>query len=101
MHIVYTNIMNTAVINLRVSSSLKDEISVIAEKMGLSISSLITVLLKQVARTKTVSISLNDEIPSAYTIKALKQSDVDFKAGRLSPGFTSGTDALKWIEANG
>jgi hypothetical protein len=52
-------------------------------------------MLKQIARTKRLNLSL-DETPSQYMIDALKQSEEDVKAGRVT-SFESGKDALDYL----
>lgn len=74
--------MNTAVVNVKVNPKVKKEAQRIAEKLGLSLSSLINGYLKQLIRTRTVNFSLSGE-PSEYMIQALKESGQDIKAGRV------------------
>lgn len=88
--------MNTAVINVKVSPGLKAEAQSIAEELGFSLSSLVNACLKQVVRTKTVTFSAS-EVPSDYLVKALKESDRDIKAGRVSPAFDNADDAINWL----
>jgi hypothetical protein len=56
-------------------------------------------LLQQIARTKRLQVSL-EETPSEAMIEALRQSDEDIKARRVSPGFTNIEnieDAMAWL----
>lgn len=89
--------MNTAVINIKIQPSLKKEAVKVANDFGLSLSALINALLKQVVRSKTMTLSATYE-PSPYLIKALKESARDIKNGRVSPTFTNADDAIKWLE---
>ena len=53
-------------------------------------------MLKQIARTKRLTLSL-DETPNQYMIDALKESEEDVKAGRVSPAFRNVKDAIAWL----
>ena len=74
--------MNSTVVNIRVEPKLKKEAQDVASELGLSLSSLINGLLKQVVRTKTVTFSTSEE-PSEYLLEALRESREDIKAGRV------------------
>ena len=38
--------------------------------------------------------------PADYAIKALKASERDMKAGRVSPAFDNAKDAIAWLHSN-
>ena len=67
--------MNTTVINIKTNPEVKSKAQAIAEELGLSLSAVINVLLKQFVRTKTINLDLNrEEVPSPYLKKMLKES---------------------------
>ena len=74
--------MNTAVINIKTEPQVKKRAQVVAEEMGISLSSLINGFLRHVIKTKTVTFTAREE-PSAWLIKALKESREYIKAGRV------------------
>lgn len=39
----------------------------------------------------------NDEVPTKYLIKALKESEKDYEEGRCSPTFDNAKDAIAWL----
>lgn len=88
--------MNTTTIDINVETKAKAQ--ALAKKLGISLSELVEQSLKQLADTKTLEKTYRSEIPNAKTIKALKQSEADVKAGRVSPGFTNVKDALTWLD---
>lgn len=88
--------MNTAVINIKVEPIVKRKAKAVAEKIGISLSSLIHAYLKQLIATKSVSFSVPEE-PTEYFIKSLKESEADVKAGRVSPAFDNAEDAIAWL----
>ena len=67
-----------------------------AEDFGFSLTALVNALLKQIARTKRLSLDL-EEKPTPYMIDSLKKSEEDVKAGRVSPAFTNAKDAIAWL----
>lgn len=89
--------MNIAVINIKTTPETKKEVKKIAEELGLSLSSLVNVLIKQVIRTKSVILSLDTEEPSEYLIKSLKKSEEELKRGDTSPLFDNAEDSIKWL----
>lgn len=92
--------MNTAVINIKTEPKTKREAQKIAQKIGVSLSSLINAYLKNLIRTKKVEFDLAEE-PSEYLIKAMKKADKDLKEGKASPVFKTGEEAVKWLEEQG
>ncbi|MBI2017924.1 type II toxin-antitoxin system RelB/DinJ family antitoxin [Candidatus Daviesbacteria bacterium] len=88
--------MQTAVINIKVEPKTKKEAQKVAEEMGISLSGLINGFLKQVVKTKTVTLSAKEE-PSEYMIQSLKEAEDDIKAGRVSPTFDNAKDAIAWL----
>lgn len=89
--------MNTAVINVRVDGITKKKAQKVAQNLGLSLSGMITGFLKQVIKTKTVTFSAREEIPSEYMIKALKESKEDIEKGFVSPIFDNIEDEIAWL----
>lgn len=87
--------MNTAVINVKTDVTLKREAQALAREIGVSLSALIKAYLKQLVKSRKVTLR---EEPSAYMIKALKESAEDIRKGRVSPTFDNAEDAIKWLE---
>lgn len=87
--------MNTAVINVKTDLALKKESQALAKEIGVSLSALIKAYLKQLVKSRKVTF---EENPSAYMIKALKESAEDIRKGRVSPAFDNVEDAIKWLE---
>lgn len=89
--------MNTAVINVKVDPKVKSQAQQVAQNIGISLSAVINHALKTFIRTRTITFS--DErlelTPSAK--RQLKQSEVDIKAGYVSPSFHNTDDAIDWL----
>ncbi|OGE30578.1 hypothetical protein A2631_03415 [Candidatus Daviesbacteria bacterium RIFCSPHIGHO2_01_FULL_44_29] len=75
--------MNTASILIKTDPQLKAKAQKTAEKMGLSLTSVINCYLKHFISSETITFSTRDEVPSQYLINALKESEDDVKAGRV------------------
>jgi addiction module RelB/DinJ family antitoxin len=89
--------MNTTSVHIKIEPTLKEQAQRLADELGLSLSALMKVLLKQFIRTKHLSIGIN-EIPNKHLSKSLKQSDDDIKAGKVV-SFANGKVALSYIDS--
>src|SRR3954464_15520544 len=88
--------MNTTSLHIKIDPAVKERAQKIADELGLTLSSVVKVLLKQFIRTKQLSISLR-EIPNAQLRKELEQAEEDIKAGRVI-SFASGKNALDYLD---
>ena len=93
--------MSTQVITIKVDPVTKKQAQNTAEELGLSLSGVLKGFLKQFIRTKTVTFSAQDEIPSQYLIDMVKQAREDRKKGKASPTFKTGEEAVAWLEKQG
>lgn len=98
MYIVYT--MNTAVINIKTEPETKKQAQKVARDIGMSLSTLINSYLKQVIRTQRVELSVGEE-PSERLKQSMRQAEKDLKAGKASPTFNTGEEAVAWLEKQG
>ena len=92
--------MNTAVIITKTEPDVKKEAQLLAREFGMSLSSLVNASLKQVIRTKKIELSLEGS-PSKYLVRQIRQAEKDIKAGRVSPAFKTGDEAVAWLEKQG
>ncbi len=93
--------MNYAVVTTKIDPQTKKEAMETAEKLGMPLSVVIKAFLKQFIRTKSIEFSAQDEEPSEYLIKTIKQAIKDRKEGKASPIFNTGEEAVKWLEQQG
>lgn len=91
------DIMNYAVVNLKVDLKTKKEAQRIAEQIGVPLSTLLKSYIKQLIRTKRVSFDVSEE-PSEYLIQSLKEAEEDRKKGFVSPIFDNAEDAVTWLK---
>ena len=87
--------MNTAIINIKTDVTLKKEAQAVAGEIGVSLSALIKAYLKQLVKSRKVTLR---EEPSAYMIKALKESAEDIRKGRVSPVFDNPEASDAWLD---
>lgn len=88
--------MNTAIINIKTQSKIKQEAQQIAKELGISLSALINGYLRQLIRTKRVELTLDEE-PSEYLKEAIQKAREQRKRGEVSPIFDNAKDAIKWL----
>ena len=93
--------MNTAVINIKTQPETKAKAQEIAKAIGVSLSSLLNAYLKQLIKTKSITLSAREEIPNAYFKRTLAKARKDWKEGKGSPVFHTGKEAVKWLEEQG
>jgi addiction module RelB/DinJ family antitoxin len=89
--------MNTTTIHIKTDIKTRDDAKKVAEEFGFSLTSLVNAMLRQIARNKRLSLSL-EEHPTPYMIETMKQAEEDVKAGRVI-SFQSGTEALLYIDS--
>ncbi len=94
--------MNTAVVVAKIDPQTKKEAQKAAQAIGMPLSVVIKGLLKQFIKTKTVTFSAQaEEIPNENLKKIFRQADKDLKAGKASPTFKTGEEAVAWLEKQG
>ncbi len=88
--------MNTTVINIRTEAELKEEAKKIAGELGMSLSTVINVFLKQFVRRKGLSVSLK-ETPNDFLKERIKETKEEIREGKISPAFDNAKDAIEWL----
>lgn len=89
--------MNTASILIKTDPQVKVKAQKTAEKMGLSLTSVINHYLKHFISTETITFSTRDETPNQYLINALKESEEDVRAGRVTT-FKNAQEELDYLD---
>lgn len=86
-------------ISVKTDPKVKEQAKKLASEMGLTLSALVTIQLKQAIRTQTVTLSTESYTPTPYLEKILEKADKDIKAGRnLSPAFDTAEEAIAWLK---
>lgn len=89
--------MNYSIVNLKIDPKLKREAQLVAEEIGVPLSTLLKSYIKQLIRTKKVIFDVSEE-PSEYLIKSLAEAEKDREKGYVSPAFTNTKEAIKWLD---
>jgi addiction module RelB/DinJ family antitoxin len=89
--------MQETTIHIKTDTATRDRAKQVAEDFGMTLTALVNAMLKQVSRTKKLELSM-DETPSPWMIEALRESEADEKAGRVSPVFAAAHDAIAWLD---
>lgn len=93
--------MYTAVINIKTEEETKKKAQAVAQEIGVSLSALINTYLKHLIITKRVELSVDEEEPSDYLIRLIRQADKALKTGKASPRFDNAKDAIAYLEKQG
>lgn len=93
--------MSYTVVSTKIDPQTKKEAMATADALGMPLSVVIKAFLKQFIRTKTVTFSLQDEIPNEHLKSVLKQAEQNLKQGKHSPVFKTGEEAVAWLEKQG
>lgn len=89
--------MNYTVVTTKLDFETKQAAQKTAEELGVPLSILVKGFLKQLIRTKTVTFSVRDEIPSKRLINLMKSATEDRMKGNASPVFDNAQDAIDWL----
>ena len=93
--------MNTTAIYIKTEVRTKEKAQRVARELGFSLSAIVNAFLKQFVKTKTVTFSVNDEIPNKQTLAIMKQAEENYKKGNTSPAFRNPEEELKWFKKQG
>jgi len=88
--------MNTTVINFKTDGDIKAKAQKIAGEMGLNLSDVMNVCLRDFVRRKELNINL--EVPNERTLKRVKAAMKQIKEGKVSPSFSDVDEAIKWLD---
>lgn len=87
-----------SVINIKTDPETKEQAQKLAADLGVTLSTIINVYLRQFIRTKEFSFSLAYQMSSELE-KIIVEAEADIMAGKnLSPAFNQAEDALAWLE---
>jgi addiction module RelB/DinJ family antitoxin len=75
---------NTAtILNIKTDKKLKAEAKVVAEGMGLTLTTVVNSMLKQFVLEREITFSAKVYEPSPYLIKALEAAEAEYKSGKV------------------
>lgn len=91
--------MNT-VINFKTEPKVKSQAQKLAAQMGLDLSDVLNVALRNFVQNKIVYINLGEDAkPSPWLVKAVSVGRKEIRDKKLSPKFKDAKSAVKWLKA--
>lgn len=85
-------------VNLKIDSSVKKDAQKRASDLGLSLSSLVNVTLKQFARTGMIELSTAPKMTS-YLEDIVKESRAEFRMGKAKGPFRTAEEMIKNLDS--
>ncbi len=92
---IYLWYMKTQV-NLKIDNNVKKQAQRRAEELGLSLSSVVNVTLKQFARTGELELSVAPKM-TPYLESLVREAREDYKKGKISGPFTTAAELIKYL----
>lgn len=86
----------STVLNVKIDPIVKNKAHKIAEDLGMSLSGVVNVYLRELIRTKTITASLQNEEPSESLLLAMREAQDDY-ANKRYVSFDSGTKAIEYL----
>jgi len=91
--------MNT-VINFKTEPKVKAQAQKLASRMGLDLSDVLNVALRNFVQNKIVYINLGEDAkPSDWLVKAVASGEKEIKTNKLSPAFKDAKSAIRWLKS--
>jgi DNA-damage-inducible protein J len=92
--------MNQTVVTIKLDTKTKKEAQKVAKDLGLSLSSVVKMKLKEFIRNKSIEARL-PETPNQYLQSVMKQAKENRAKGNASPVFDNTEEAVKYLEEQG
>ncbi|MEI6288306.1 MAG: type II toxin-antitoxin system RelB/DinJ family antitoxin [bacterium] len=90
----------STVINFKTEPKVKAEAQKLAAQMGLDLSDVLNVALRNFVQNKIVYINFGqDAKPSDWLVKTVKNGQQEVKKKKLSPVFNDAKSASKWLKS--
>lgn len=89
--------MTISIVNVKVDSRIKTQAKRAAEQLGLSLSGVINVYLRELVRTETLYASTRDETPTPALIASLRHAKRNHKLGK-NYTFDNPKDAQNFLD---
>lgn len=88
--------MKTSIINFKTEKSVKEKAQKIAEQMGLNLTDVMNVYLRDFINKKELNIRIEE--PTQETAREIMSAVKEIKEGKASPTFNNVEAAVKWLE---
>lgn len=84
------------VVNFKTDKKVKEDAQKIAQKMGLNLSDVLNVCLRNFILDKELNIRIED--PSSLMLEELNFSEKEIEEKKLSPKFNNSKKAIEWLD---
>lgn len=91
--------MKTSIINFKTEKSVKEKAQKIAEQMGLNLTDVMNVYLRDFINKKELNIRIEE--PTKETAREIMSAVKEIKKGKTSPTFNNVGAAIKWLDKEG
>jgi len=91
--------MNTTIVNFKTNKKVKEEAQKIAKQMGLNLSDVMNIYLRDFINRKELNIKIED--PTEETKKDIMTAVKEIKQGKTSPVFNDAEAAVEWLNKKG
>lgn len=88
--------MKTSIINFKTEKSVKEKAQKIAEQMGLNLTDVMNVYLRDFINKKELNIRIEE--PTEETAREIMSAVKEIKEGKTSPTFDNVETAVKWLD---
>ncbi len=90
---------DTTVLNVKIDKTLKQQAQEVAKALGLPVSTMVSASLREIVRTRSVTISDEPRLRPEVEKELLELSKNARQGKDLSPAFDNINDAIKWLKA--
>jgi len=89
--------MESVIINIKTNPKVKKQAQKVAADLGLSLSGVINSFLKQLIRSKTLLLTMDESHPSKYLLESIRESEAEIKRGDIY-SFKNNKEALAFLD---
>ncbi|MFA5020792.1 MAG: type II toxin-antitoxin system RelB/DinJ family antitoxin [Patescibacteria group bacterium] len=90
----------TTIINFKTEPKVKAQAQKLAAQMGLDLSDVLNVALRNFVKNKIVYINFGAEAePSDWLVKTVASGEKEIKTNKISPAFKDAKSAIKWLKS--
>lgn len=96
--VVYTLVIMSTVLNVKIDEKLKREAQALAKALGLPVSTLVTASLRDIVRNRSITISDPPRLKPEIEAELLAMEQDINKRKDLSPVFDNVEDSIAWLK---
>ena len=90
--------MKAAIITVKTDPEVKKQAKKVAANLGFSLSAVLNGYLMNFIRSKEIHFEGCAEEPSEYLKEAIRDAEMEYRDGCISPAFDNAKDAIAWLD---